>query len=287
MRQSRRMDTAADPLAQGDAELAAGHWLAAREAFTQGVAAHETGPGLAGLASAAWWLGDTDAGVEAASRAYLRFREAADVVGVVRMAVWLALVNVSNLGNMAAASGWLARAERVLQPVPPGPLHGWTFIGRSHRNPDLERADELSARALEIAREAGDVDLELVAIAQLGYGRVARGETDAGLALVDEAMAGALAAERSSLDTVVFTCCDMLNACDVADDLERAAHWCQVADGFIERYGCPFLYAECRMLYGGLLVSHGRWEDGEHELALAVGAAAGGMAAVHARAVAR
>ena len=79
----------------------------------------------------------------------------------------------------------------------------------------------------------------------------------------------------------------MLNACDVADDLERAAHWCRVADGFIERYGCPFLYAECRMLYGGLLVSHGRWDEGERELALAVGMAAGGVAAVHARAVAR
>ena len=126
-----------------------------------------------------------------------------------------------------------------------------------------------------------------MAIAQLGYGRVARGETDAGLALVDEAMTGALAGERSSFDTVVFACCDMLNACDVADDLERAAHWCRVADGFIERYGCPFLYAECRMLYGGLLVCHGRWDEGERELALAVGMAAGGVAAVHARAVAR
>ena len=55
------------------------------------------------------------------------------------MAVWLALVNISNLGNTAAASGWLARAERVLQSLPPGPLHGWTWIGRGHRNPDLER----------------------------------------------------------------------------------------------------------------------------------------------------
>ena len=83
------------------------------------------------------------------------------------------------------------------------------------------------------------------------------GDSAQGFAMIDEAMAAALGGERSNLDTVVYTCCDMLNACEVATDLERAAQWCQVADGFIEQYGCPFLYAECRTLYGGVLVASG------------------------------
>ena len=45
-------------------------------------------------------------------------------------------------------------------------------------------------------------------------------------------MAAALGGEPSSLDTVVYTCCDMLNACELASDAERAAQWCQVADEF-------------------------------------------------------
>ena len=60
-------------------------------------------------------------------------------------------------------------------------------------------------------------------------------------------MAAALAGERSTLDTVVYTCCDMLNACELAGDVERAAQWCEVADDFVKTYGCPFLYAECRI----------------------------------------
>ena len=35
--------------------------------------------------------------------------------------------------------------------------------------------------------------------------------------MIDEAMAAALGGERSSLDTVVYTCCDMLNACEAGD----------------------------------------------------------------------
>ena len=93
----------------------------------------------------------------------------------------------------------------------------------------------------------GDVDLELIGLAQLGHIRWGAGDPAAGFALLDEAVAAALGGERSTLDTVVYTCCDMLNACELADDLERAAQWCQVADDFVATYGCPFLYAECRI----------------------------------------
>ena len=139
-----------------------------------------------------------------------------------------------------------------------------------YRLPDLDAAAELTERALAVAREFDDVDLELVALSQLGLIRVAMGDVGPGFAMIDEAMAAALGGERSSLDTVVYTCCDMLNACEAATDLERAAQWCQVADGFIERYGCPFLYAECRTIYGGVLTASGRWADADRELAAAL-----------------
>ena len=113
------------------------------------------------------------------------------------------------------------------------------------------------------------------------------GEGPAGFAMIDEAMAAALGGERSSLDTVVYTCCDMLNACEVATDLERAAQWCEVADAFIEQYGCPFLYAECRTLYGGVLVASGRWADADRELAAALHITADTCPALHGKALTR
>jgi tetratricopeptide (TPR) repeat protein len=127
---------------------------------------------------------------------------------------------------------------------------------------------------------------------QLPYSRawfslVTAGREAEGLALIDEAMAGTLGGERSRLDTVVFTCCDMLVACDLAADLQRATQWCQVADQFINRYGCPFLYARCRTLYGSVLLAKGRWADAERELLAAVRMAEGPGPGPHAEALAR
>ena len=60
----------------------------------------------------------------------------------------------------------------------------------------------------------------------------------------------------------------------LAVDVERAAQWCEVADSFIESYGSPFLYAECRLLYGGVLVAKGKWQAAESALAAALRATA-------------
>ena len=67
----------------------------------------------------------------------------------------------------------------------------------------------------------------------------------------------------------------MLNACELAGDAERAAQWCKVADQFVAGYGCPFLYAECRILYGGVLTAIGRWDEAERQLSAGVRATAG------------
>ena len=93
--------------------------------------------------------------------------------------------------------------------------------------------------------------------------------------------------ERSTLDTVVYTCCDMLNACELAYYLERAAQWCQVADDFVATYGCPFLYAECRIYYGSVLIAKGRWADAERELAIGLRITDGACPGLHAKALVR
>ena len=273
--------------AAGYAALEVGRWIEARDAFDAALRDHETASAAFGLAAALWWLGESQASVDSSTRAYALFRRADDIEGAVRSATWLCITYKSNFGNFAAANGWIERADRLLQPIEIGALHAWAWIARAYQMPDLETAAELSERALRVARECHDVDLELVALSQAGRIRVASGDNAQGFAMIDEAMAAALGGERSSLDTVVYTCCDMLNACEVATDLERAAQWCQVADGFIEQYGCPFLYAECRTLYGGVLVASGRWDDADRELAAALHITAGTSPALHSRALTR
>ena len=271
----------------GNAALEMGRWTDAKEAFDAALLDAETANAAFGLAAALWWLGESQGSVDASTRAYALFRRADDLEGAVRCATWLGITYKSNFSNFAAANGWIGRAERLLKTVEIGPLHAWAWVARAYQMPDLDTAAALTERALGVARECRDVDLELVALSQLGRITVAMGDSAHGFAMIDEAMAAALGGERSTLDTVVYTCCDMLNACEVATDLERAAQWCQVADGFIEQYGCPFLYAECRTLYGGVLVASGRWEDADRELVAAIHITAGTCPALHSKALTR
>ena len=274
-------------LAAGFSALEAGRWADARAVFESTLAAGESAEACLGLATALWWLGDSHASVGHASRAYVLFREASNIEGAVQCAVWLGITYKANFANFAAANGWIGRAERLLTPLEPGLLHGWVYVARAYRMPDLDAAETLTVRAVELGRVAGDADLELGAMSQLGLIRVGQGRVAEGFALIDEAMAAALAGERSNLDTVVYTCCDMLNACELASDLERAAQWCRVADEFVDTYGCPFLYAECRLYYGSVLLAKGRWEDADRELTAGVRITAGACPGLHARALTR
>ena len=159
--------------ADGYGALAAGRWLEARSAFEQALADDETGESCFGLAVSLWWLGENQACVDGCSHAYALFRRSGDVDSAARCAVWLAITYKANFANFSAANGWIGRAERLIAPLPPGPLHGWVSVARAYRMADLNAAEVLSAAAVELAQSCGDVDLELVALvaARAGQGR--------------------------------------------------------------------------------------------------------------------
>ncbi len=277
--------TVGAPLAAGGAALEAGRWEEARTSFEAALAESESAEAFLGLASARWWLGDNEGSVAACTRAYALFRQASEVEGAVQCALWLGITYKANFSNFAAANGWIGRAERLLGSVDAGALEGYACVARAYRMTDLEAAAVLTRRAVEVARTTEDVDLELTALSQLGLIGVGQGNTAEGFALIDEAMAAVLGGERSTLDTVVYTCCDMLNACELASDVERAAQWCQAADDFVNTYGSPFLYAECRIAYGSVLTAKGRWAEAERELDTGLRITEGACPALHNRAL--
>ncbi|MET0910358.1 MAG: LuxR family transcriptional regulator, partial [Ilumatobacteraceae bacterium] len=279
--------TSLDTAARGEAALDAGRWAEARACFEASIGEGDTASARLGLARALWWLGENQASVDQSTVAYGLFRKSADALGAVDCALWLAITYKANFDNFAAANGWIARAERLLESVEPGPPHAWAWLTRAYRMTDLDAAAALTERALDLARHVGDVNLELVAASQLGLISVGQGETKRGFALIDESMAAALGGEPSDLQTVVYTCCDMLTACALVGDTERAAQWCRVADRFVEAYGCPFLYAECRIHYGSVLAATGRWDAAERELTAGLRITDGACPGLHAKALAR
>lgn len=260
-----------ESLVEARAALTQGRWEDARALFEASLDQQETAEALEGLAQVHWWLCDAPTSVGYRERAWVLFRKAGDAARAGRAAIDLSISYLVNLGSDAAAHGWLARAERVTRGLDPNPLKGWLWLMEGYMSSgDAERAHALTARSLEFAHETGDVDLELVALSDLGVALVVHGRVDEGLAMLDEAMAGTLGGEYRRLDTVVFATCNMLAACQLVGDLERATQWCKVAEEFMSSYGCPFLYARCRTHYGGVLVAKGRWEQAEEQLRAAL-----------------
>ena len=255
-----------DKIEAGKSALQSGRWEDAVSAFESSLAEKETSEALDGMAEALWWLCEARSSVRYRERAFVKFRQDGDVANATRAAVNLSIHYLVNLGNEAASRGWLARAERVMGDTEANPMQGWLSLMRGFLASDPESARSYLASALDHARNSGDVDLELVALGDLGLALVVAGEPEEGIALLDEALAGTLAGEYGRLDTVVYTTCNMLAACHHLGDLERASQWCRVADEFMRDYSCPFLFARCRVHYGSVLLEKGQWTKAEDEL---------------------
>ena len=251
--------------ARGYAALKAGRWVEARAAFGEVLASTGSAAALAGLGDALFFLGELGDSVRCRERAYAASRRAGNVPEAIDSAVWLCLVYGMSLGNEAAARGWLARAESMAEPDA-GLSRAWVDYCAALLATDTHRCRELIERALATSQELGDPDLAVCALAERGVALVKDGEIQAGLRCVDEAMASALGGDGTTFYTVVMASCSMLTVCDLLSDLGRAAQWSQAADDYMTAYGCPYLYAQCRLVHGRVLVLTGHWAEADSEL---------------------
>ncbi|MFD4422302.1 LuxR C-terminal-related transcriptional regulator [Agromyces sp. NPDC058484] len=278
--------TAQSALDRGTAAMSAGDWAAARTAFEAAVLETGSAASLAGLGDALFFLGDMREAVRFRERAYAVSLRSGDRVAAVDSAIWLCLSYGMALGNRVAANGWHTRARSVLAGDESVLPRGWLAYEGALLTTDTARSHELLEHALAVARDVGNRDLELCALAERGVARVKLGETAAGLSDVDEAMAGVIAGEPADFFTVVMSACSMMTVCDITGDLDRARAWSDAADALMEGRGCPYLFAECRVSYGRVLMLSGRWPEAEAEFTRAATVARGAFPAIHARVVA-
>lgn len=251
--------------ARGFEALEAGRWAEARAAFEEALVGTGSPGMLAGLGDALFFLGDLGESVRCRERAYAASRRAGNVPDAIDSAVWLCLVYGMSLGNEAAARGWLARAESMAGPDD-GLSRAWVDYCAALLATDAHHCRDLIERALAKSHELDDPDLAVCALAERGVVLVKDGEVQAGLRCVDEAMASALGGDGTTFYTVVMASCSMLAVCDLLSDLARAAQWSQAADDYMKAYGCPYLYAQCRMVHGRVLLLTGHWAEAEDEL---------------------
>ena len=250
----------------GWAELRAGRWAPARAAFERAIETDETPEALEGLSWAAWWLDDSDAVFDARERAYRLYKAKGDRSSAARMATWLAADQLDFRGAAAVASGWLRRAHRLLDPLEPGPDHGWLAFHEgyvAYLSGDADTASELGIRAAQLGQRFDVVDLEMLGLALHGSTLVSRADVAEGMRCLDEATAAALEGEATIPISSAWACCFLVSACEAVLDYDRANEWCDRISEFADRYGSRYMLAFCRAEYGAVHLWRGRWSDAE------------------------
>jgi DNA-binding CsgD family transcriptional regulator len=261
---------ATDPLAVGEAALAAGDWKAAREAFEAALDQGDSPAARDGLGRALWWIEGPAAAVAERTRAYSGYRHRSDERAAAHVALWIAHEYEAGFGNTAAAGGWLTRAAGLLEHLSEGPDHARLELVRGARARDPLEAGRHAKAALEIARRLGDPDLEITSLGRLGLAEVRVGAVESGMSRLDEAMAAALGGEAAALETLGELCCDLIAACDQTGDVDRLGQWNRLlGDATHERGELPVL-SFCGCCSAEALIAGGRLDDAERELARAL-----------------
>ena len=252
-------------LATARLAMSEARWGDARAAFSGALGVEPSGAAMFGLSEALWWLGDLADSVAWRERAFGQLRDEGDVVQAGLAAIYTSFDYCKQYGDTAAANGWLAHATRLVDEHDLEPLRGWLLLATSFNCADAVGAEHFARDAQRAASATGDRDLELCALAQVGASLVAQGHVVEGVRCLDESMAVALALDGAP-DTVVFTSCMMMTSCSNCAEFGRVVQWVRRTIAFTERFGCPFLFAECRIHYGGVLAATGDWPGAEREL---------------------
>jgi LuxR family transcriptional regulator, maltose regulon positive regulatory protein len=259
-----------DPLTAAEDALARAEWEEARASFERALEIEETARGYEGLSWACWWQDDFEPLVRAREAAYRLFRQGDDSLGAARMAMWLAADHLEFRGEAAVSSGWLHRAETLLEPLPLSVEHGWLRLIEADTaltmSGDVVRARHAAASAAAIGREFGDLDCTMMALAIQGFALVSEGDVAAGNRCLDEAAAAATSGELTRLSAPIWILCYLIYSCEQVRDFDRAAQWCERMRDVADRLRFLFPRGICRVHYAGVLLLRGRWGEAESEL---------------------
>jgi len=264
----RRARDRADELEQGREAYASRAWLQACECLER---AHAQGPldppDLELLSIVAFMLGRDDDCVAWLERAHLRHLEEDEIRPAARCAAWIGL-NLASRGEIGPASGWLGRAQRLLEPEGDCAERGYLILPRVFQHEaegDFAAAAAVAADAVRLGERFGDRDLFALAIHQQGHTLIRNGQVREGLALLDEGMVAVTAEELSPIVTGIVYC-GVILACQEVYEVRRAREWTRaLADWWALQPEMVAFTGRCLVHRAEILQLDGAWADALEE----------------------
>jgi ATP/maltotriose-dependent transcriptional regulator MalT len=209
-------------------------------------------------------LGRDDESVAFLERAHHRYLEQGETLRAVRAATWIG-INLATRGAVGPASGWLGRAQRLLEQVPgESPEQGYLLIPLVFQHEaagDFEGAAGVAAEAAAIGQGFGDRDLFAIGLQAQGYMLIKAGRVQDGLALLDEAMVTVTTGDLLPFVTGIVYC-GVILACQEVFEVGRAREWTLALTEWADRQ--PELLAftgRCRIHRAEILQLGGSWAD--------------------------
>jgi DNA-binding CsgD family transcriptional regulator len=222
--------------------------------------------------------------------AFREWKDAGEMGRAALVAADLADLHTSGFGNRVVGQGWISRARRLLEPAGRCPEQGYVELALIACDVDVECLEHAAEMALRLASDFGDAELEVLALADLGYALVVQGRTSEGFAALDEAMAALSAGEVQNFSVIGKSFCALLSACERTGDVARAEEWIRVITGALTG---PFggrpraTHSHCRLAYGSVMCTAGQWSEGEAAIVEVLGPAGSAYLSHRAEAAAR
>jgi DNA-binding CsgD family transcriptional regulator len=220
------------------------------------------------LARAAYLTARDDDCLSALRQAHHAYLDAGETVSAARCAFWLGF-RLMSLGETGQATGWLARAQRLLEHeehdcVERGYLQ-LPLVLQHLATGDYETARVTAVQATEIGESFAEADLAEYARHLQGRALLRLGRIDEGLALLDEAMVAVVAGEVSPLVTGLIYC-SVIEGCHQIYELRRAEEWTAELTNWCEQQpGLVTYTGSCLVHRAEIMLMRGAWPDAIEE----------------------
>jgi DNA-binding CsgD family transcriptional regulator len=265
---SRRVPDRVDELERGRRAYAERAWPGAYQSLTaadrhEALAADD----LDVLATCAFMLGRDDESVAWLERAHHRHLEAGERRRAARSAIWIGL-NLASRGQIGPATGWLGRAQRLLEHEDACAEHGYLLLPMMFQHEaagDFASAAAAAGEAVRIGDRFGDRDLFALAVHGQGYMLIKDARVREGLALLDESMVAVTAEELSPIVTGIVYC-GVILACQEVYEVRRAREWTRALSNWWELQ--PEMVAftgRCLIHRAEILQLDGSWREALEE----------------------